>query len=151
MDLKAGPYERKLNVLEDYSMQTLVQQRREIPDRRKIEVALKAFGNIINEWKLSLVEAAALADMSESTWKRVRAGKYNGDLTRDQMLRISAVVGIYKSLKLYFSDPIACEWINLPNDGPLFRGQRPVDSMIVDGLPQFLRIRAYLDALRGGA
>ncbi|MEK1886937.1 MAG: MbcA/ParS/Xre antitoxin family protein [Phyllobacterium sp.] len=116
-----------------------------------VRVALKAFGNIAAQWKLSVAEAAELADMSESTWKRARKPGYTGSVTKDQMLRISATVGIYKSLKLYFGDPIADEWVRLPNQGPVFYGQRPIDTLIQDGLPQFLRVRNYLDALRGGA
>ncbi len=114
-------------------------------------VALKAFNNIATEWKLSLSEAAELVDMSESTWKRAKKPDYAGNLTKDQILRLSALVGIYKALKLYFSAPIAAEWIRLPNQGPLFQGKRPVDSLIENGLPQFLYVRNYLDALRGGA
>jgi len=114
-------------------------------------VALKAFGNVMAEWGVPLNEAAALADMSESTWKRARKPGYAGGLTKDQMLRLSALIGIYKALKLYFSDPIAGRWMTLPNDGPLFNGARPVDTLIGEGLPQFLRVRNYLDALRGGA
>lgn len=114
-------------------------------------VALKAFGNVVAEWELPLHQAAALADMSDSTWKRARKPGYTGDLTRDQVLRLSAVIGIYKGLKLYFSDPLAKRWISLPNDGPLFNGARPVETMIEDGLPQFLQVRGWIDALRGGA
>lgn len=114
-------------------------------------VALKAFGNVMSEWGVPLNEAAALADMSESTWKRARKPGFSGGLTKDQMLRLSAVIGIYKALKLYFSDPIAVRWMTLPNNGPLFGGARPVDTLIEEGLPQFLRVRNYLDALRGGA
>lgn len=114
-------------------------------------VALKAFANVVTEWQIPIPEAAALADMSESTWKRAKKPGYTGDLTHDQLLRLSAVVGIYKALTLYFSDPIARHWITLPNEGPLFGGERPIDTMIREGLPQFLQIRTYLDALRGGA
>ncbi|SMF50191.1 Protein of unknown function [Xaviernesmea oryzae] len=114
-------------------------------------VALKAFGNVMSEWGVPLNEAAALADMSESTWKRARKPGFSGGLTKDQMLRLSAVIGIYKALKLYFSDPISVRWMTLPNNGPLFGGARPVDTLIEEGLPQFLRVRNYLDALRGGA
>lgn len=113
-------------------------------------VALKAFARVAEAWGLTQSEAAALADMSESTWKRAKKPGYTGDLTHDQMLRLSAVVGIYKALKLYFSDPLADRWMTLPNAGPLFGGARPVDTMIEGGLPQFLAVRTYLDALRGG-
>lgn len=114
-------------------------------------VALKAFGNVMSEWGIPLDDAAALADMSESTWKRAKKPGYAAVLGKDQMLRLSAVIGIYKALKLYFSEPIASRWMTLPNQGPLFNGARPVDTLIAEGLPQFLTVRNYLDALRGGA
>lgn len=124
---------------------------RRIDTDDKTAVALKAFSRIVEDWGVTLAQAAALADMSESTWKRARKPGFAGDLTHDQMLRLSAVIGIYKSLKLYFDDAIAQRWMTLPNSGPLFNGDRPVETLIGDGLPQFLRVRAYLDALRGGA
>lgn len=113
-------------------------------------IALKAFAKIVDSWSLTIPEAARLADMSESTWKRARKAGYAGELTQDQMLRLSAMVGIFKSIELYFNAPIASQWIKLPNRGPEFDGQRPVDALIEGGLPKFLRVRTYLDALRGG-
>jgi uncharacterized protein (DUF2384 family) len=106
---------------------------------------------VADAWGLGLREAARLADMSESTWKRARKPDFAGELTRDQLLRLSAVIGIYKALELYFADPLARAWFTRPNAGPLFAGQRPLDSAIDGGLPQILAIRTYLDALRGGA
>jgi len=114
-------------------------------------VALKAYARAAKAWKLSQREAAALADMSESTWKRAKKPGYSGELTKDQLLRLSAVIGIYKSLELYFSAPLSKDWITRPNTGPLFNGARPIDSAIDGGLPQILSVRTYLDALRGGA
>jgi uncharacterized protein (DUF2384 family) len=114
-------------------------------------VALKAYARATETWGLNVREAAGLADMSESTWKRARKPGFAGELTKDQMLRLSAVIGIYKSLELYFSDPLSRAWLTRPNDGPLFGGARPIDTAIEEGLPQILAIRTYLDALRGGA
>ena len=128
-------------------METLVLERT-APDRQA--VALKAFARIADAWSLTQREAAGLADMSESTWKRARKPGFSGDLTRDQMLRLSALIGLYKSLELYFNPPIAQEWAKLPNRGPEFDGARPCDAMIAGGLPKILRVRGYVDALRGG-
>lgn len=75
---------------------------------------------------------------------------FAGELTHDQKLRLSALVGLYKSLELYFNPPVAGQWVKRANRGPEFDGQRPVDAMIHDGLPKILRVRAYVDALRGG-
>ena len=118
------------------------------PDRQAL--ALKAFSRIADGWSLTLREAAALADMSESTWKRAKKPRFAGGLTRDQMLRLSALIGMYKSLELYFNEPISREWVKLHNRGPEFDGARPVDAMIAGGLPKILRVRGYVDALRGG-
>ena len=43
-------------------------------------------------------------------------------------------------------------WFNrrARRDGPLFRGERPVDWMIAGGLPAVMAVRDYVDALRGG-
>jgi len=128
-------------------MESLVLERA-APDRQ--EVALKAFARIAEAWSLTLHEAAALADMSDSTWKRAKKPGFAGDLTRDQMLRLSALIGVFKSLELYFDEPISRKWVKLPNRGPEFDGARPVDAMIAGGLPKILRVRGYVDALRGG-
>ncbi|WP_323039631.1 MbcA/ParS/Xre antitoxin family protein [Gemmobacter sp.] len=114
-------------------------------------VALKAYARVVDAWGLNTREAAALADMSESTWKRAKKPNFAGELTKDQLLRLSAVIGIYKSLDLYFAPPLARGWVTRPNAGPLFGGSRPVDTAIDGGLPQILAVRTYLDALRGGA
>lgn len=113
-------------------------------------ITLKAYGRVAEAWALSQREAAALADMSESTWKRAKKPGFTGELTKDQLLRLSAVIGIFKSLDLYFSGPLARSWMTRPNGGPLFGGARPVDAAIDGGLPQILAVRTYLDALRGG-
>ena len=121
---------------------------RAAPDHQGI--ALKAFARVADAWSLTVREAATLADMSVSTWKRAKKPDFSGDLTQDQMLRLSALIGLYKSLELYFSEPISREWVKLPNRGAEFDGARPVDAMIAGGLPKILRVRGYVDALRGG-
>ena len=124
-----------------------------VKERKAAEVqavALKAFGRIAEAWSLTGSEAAALADMSESTWKRAKKPNFAGALGRDQMLRLSALVGLYKSLELYFTAPISTQWVKLANAGPEFDGVRPLDAMIAGGLPKILRVRGYVDALRGG-
>lgn len=113
-------------------------------------VALKAVTRIFAAWELSDDEAATLLDMPQPTWQRVKAGLRDAEITEDQLLRISALVGIYKALGESFGEPLATEWISRPNTGPLFRGKRPIDRMLAGGLPTFLTIRRYLEALPGG-
>ncbi|MBK1666563.1 DUF2384 domain-containing protein [Rhodovibrio sodomensis] len=114
-------------------------------------VGLKAFKRLAEDWGLSVPQAAGLLDMSQSTWNRAKAPGYTGHLGQDQLLRLSALVGIYQSLEIYFSQDLARLWPTLPNSGPEFDGAHPVDAMIAGGLPKIMRVRAYLDALRHGA
>ncbi len=75
---------------------------------------------------------------------------WSGRLSKDQLTRISAFVGLYKALHLYFSDDLADDWITLDNAGPTFAGKAPAKKMIEGGLPAILETRDYVDALRGG-
>ena len=113
-------------------------------------VGLKAFGRIAEAWSLTVREAAELADMSETYWNQARKPGFSGELSRDQMLRLSALAGLYKSLEIYFNPPLSGQWVNLANSGLEFDGQRPVDAMILGGLPKIMSVRTYVDALRGG-
>ncbi len=112
--------------------------------------AAKAYGRIAAAWRLRNEEAAGLIDVSPRTWARMKAGNWSGRLSKDQLLRISGVTGLYKALHLYFSDPLADEWVGLANAGPSFGGHPPKDVMIGSGLPAILQTRDYVDALRGG-
>jgi hypothetical protein len=73
MDLYCGKIYRKL------AMESVVQER---PAAEVRAVALKAYGRVADNWSLTGREAAALADMSESTWKRAKKPGYAGELTR---------------------------------------------------------------------
>lgn len=113
-------------------------------------VGVKAFSRIAAAWGLDAVRTAKLADVAPRTWARMAAGEWKGELTHDQTLRLSALVGVYKGLHLYFSDELADRWPTLPNAGPLFLGDKPVDMMVQGGLPAIMNVRDYVDAVRGG-
>jgi hypothetical protein len=50
-----------------------------------------------------------------------------------------------------YSDQLADEWVHLPNSNPLFGGEPPLEVMLRGGIPAMERVRALLDARRGGA
>lgn len=121
-------------------------------DKDKVaSVAAKAYARIAAAWKLNNTIAAELISVSPRTWARMKTGNWNGSLSRDQLMRISAATGLYKALHLYFSDGLADAWVNLANKGPLFSNRTPVQVMIEGGLPAMMDTRTYVDALRGGA
>lgn len=120
-------------------------------DRERLsKTALKAFRRLADRWELSNVEAAALLGVSSSTWDRIKADRWDGALSQDQLTRVSAMVGVFKGLHLLFADGMAERWPRLPNRGPVFERLSPIAAMIEGGIPRMLEARQYVDALRGG-
>lgn len=120
-------------------------------DRARLTgTATKAVVNMAKRWDLNNVDAAALLGVSTSTWDRIKAGRWDGVLSQDQMTRVSALVGIYKGLHLLFADSMADRWPGLPNRGPLFDRLSPIAAMIEGGIPTMIDVRRHVDALRGG-
>src|SRR5690606_39591589 len=120
-------------------------------DRARLsKVALEAYRRLVAQWGLTGHEAAALLDVSTSTWERLKQGGKDRPLSQDQLTRISALVGIYKGLHLLFADAMADRWIKLENKAPPFARMSPLDSMTKGGIPQMLDVRRYLDEVRGG-
>jgi hypothetical protein len=123
---------------------------REEDRKRLTSVALKAFRRLAEHWELSNAESASLLGVSVTTWERIKRGAWDGDLTQDQLTRVSALVGIFKGLRLLFADDMETRWLRLKNSGPLFNRATPVDAMVEGGIPLMLEVRRYVDATRGG-
>jgi len=119
-------------------------------DDAMILAGLKAFARIADFWELKNGTASDILDVEPRTWTRMKSGNWSGKLTQDQTLRLSAVIGLYKGLHLYFNDALADRWFCLPNSGPPFMGRPPLDYVRKGGLPALLATRGYVDALRGG-
>lgn len=120
-------------------------------DRRRLTAAaVKAVLRLVEAWGCGNAEGAALLGVSESTWDRMKAGKWDGVLNQDQLTRASALIGIFKGLHLLFADSMADRWPKLVNRGPIFDRMTPVHAMIEGGIPRMLEARQYIDALRGG-
>lgn len=119
--------------------------------KRLTPAAVDGFVRLAEIWRLSSAEAGALlGDVSERTWFRMKKGEWSGALSQDALTRVSALVGIFKGLRLLFSEPLSDEWVRLPNKGPFYGGRRPLDTMIVGGIPKLLEVRRHIDAMRGG-
>jgi uncharacterized protein (DUF2384 family) len=120
-------------------------------DRKRLTgAAIKAVLRLVERWHATNAEGAALLGVSESTWDRIKAGKWDGTLSQDQLTRASALIGVYKGLHLLFADDMADRWPRLANRGPVFDRKSPIEAMIEGGIPRMLETRQYIDALRGG-
>jgi hypothetical protein len=120
-------------------------------DRRRLTpAAVTAVVRLVEAWDGSNAEGAALLGVSESTWDRMKARRWDGVLSQDQLTRASALIGVFKGLHLLFADSMADRWPKLVNRGPIFDRRTPVQAMIEGGIPRMLETRHYIDALRGG-
>jgi len=120
-------------------------------DRRRLTTtATKAVVRLVEAWRGNNAEGAALLGVSESTWDRIKSGRWEGVLSQDQLTRASALIGVFKGLHLLFADDMADRWPRLPNRGPVFDRRSPIQAMIEGGIPRMIETRQYVDALRGG-
>ena len=117
---------------------------------RLTPAAIKAVIRLAGFWKLGGAEAAQLLGVAERTWFRMKKGTWAGVLSQDEMTRASALIGIFKGLRIVFSLPLADDWISLANQGALYDGKRPLDLMLEGGIPAMLMVRRHVDAMRGG-
>jgi hypothetical protein len=124
----------------------------DLPARERLTpAAIDGYLRLAEIWRLTSSEACGLlGDVSERTWFRMKKKEWPGVLSQDMLTRVSAVIGIFKGLRLLFSEPLSDEWIRLPNKGDLFAGRRPLDVMIEGGIPTMIEVRRHIDALRGG-
>lgn len=106
---------------------------------------LRTFRNIARFWELTTdeemkvlgPEASVIADAERSS-EPVRVSK-------NTLLRISAVFGIYAALESLLPGR-SRRWIRHPNRAELFNGRAPLELMMSDSLDDLLRVRRYLDA-----
>jgi hypothetical protein len=121
----------------------------EYTDAEKARAGLTAFFSIAREWGLDTEQQRRLLGSPGRTtffeWKRRPAVS----LSRDTLDRLSYLVGIYKALRLLFSERRGQEWLTHANADPLFAGRSPLEHMLEGGLVGLAEVRRYLDWARG--
>ncbi|MFI4937768.1 MAG: antitoxin Xre-like helix-turn-helix domain-containing protein [Candidatus Berkiellales bacterium] len=121
-------------------------QRKSISDR----VAWKALQNLVERFHISESEGKILmGDMPRSTYFK-GLKEHTGKLSRDQTERISYLLGIYKGLRILFTDSQqATTWIDRPNQLPPFNGMTPRQYLLEGSLVRLADVRRFLDFWRG--
>ena len=104
----------------------------------------------MRHWKVRDEDARVLlGGVSNGTfysWKHAGVKQ----LDQDKLLRISYMIGIFKSLNILFSETLADRWIQLPNRNDIFASRTPLEYMLQGGAPAMDVVRRLLDARRGG-
>ena len=117
---------------------------------RMSPTAVRLFMRLSNQWRLAVDQRRVLlGDISRPTYHNWQGGKV-GTLTRDQLERISLVLGIHKGLKLLFADEAsATRWFTSPNTDLPFGGDSPLGRALRGSIDDLYSVRRYIDAWRG--
>ncbi len=117
---------------------------------RMSAASVRLFLRLAELWRLAVDQRRALlGDISRPTYHNWQNGKV-GTLTRDQLERISLVLGIHKGLTLLFADEAsAMRWFTSPNRDLPFGGQSPLDRALRGSIDDLYAVRRYIDAWRG--
>lgn len=112
--------------------------------------ALKAFFNIMARWKVRDEDARALiGGVTNGPFYEMKR-EPDRLLDTDRLTRVSYLVGIFKALNILHSQPLADQWVHLPNSNRIFAGRTPLDYMMRGGIPAMQTVRRLLDARRSG-
>lgn len=107
----------------------------------------RAAVNLFRHWGMTDDEAAILLDVKPRTYGRWKA-EGPGRISRDGKTRLSNIMGIHKALRIIFRETQrAYAWIKAPNDA--FGGRTALDVMLGGEMTDLMRVRRYLDAVRG--
>ena len=125
-----------------------------LEERRRLSAAaLKAVFNIVHHWKIRDEDARELlGGISNGAYYQLKKNPRapGKSLDQDKLLRISYLIGIFKSLNILYSQRLADQWMQLPNSNPIFGGHTPLDYILRAGTPAMDTLRRLLDARRGG-
>lgn len=103
---------------------------------------------LFRHWQLTDAEACRLlggiSTATYSRWKRGEVGRIGVDLAA----RLSNLLGVHKSLRMLFTEQERMHgWVRRANDD--FGGRSALEVMLDGQLTDLMRVRHYLDAVRG--
>lgn len=114
--------------------------------------AIRLFLKLADQWQLNVDQRCRLlGDISKPTYHNWQKGKA-GTLGRDQIERISLLLGIHKGLKLLFAEEASGQrWLKSTNSDVPFGGQSPLERALRGSIDDLYVLRRYIDAWRGMA
>jgi hypothetical protein len=113
--------------------------------------ALKGFFRIAARWGLRDEDARhLLGEVTNGPYYEMKKHPDRRVLDPDTLLRISYLLGVFTALHVLHSEPLADEWVSLPNSNRIFGGGTPLEYMIRGGLPAMSVVRRLLDARQVG-
>jgi hypothetical protein len=112
--------------------------------------AVRLFLALAEKWGLTVSERQTLlGGISRQTYHNWQRGK-GTKLSRDQLERVSLLLGIHKGLKLVFADDAqGLRWLKSANRDFAFGGMSPLERALKGSIGDLHALRRYLDAWRG--
>lgn len=123
--------------------------------RRLSGPGLRAFVAIADLWGLTEEQRRLIlgypARSTYQGWIKKARERRDITLSVDVLMRISAVLGIYKGLRILFADDDrAVEWLQRPHKARIFGGAPPIELVTSGKQDAVLTVRRFLDAACGG-
>jgi uncharacterized protein (DUF2384 family) len=112
------------------------------------EAMARAVINLFQRWGLTDAEACTLlGGISPATYGRWKQGQM-ARIGVDLQTRLSLLIGIHKALRLLFTDSQrSYAWVKKPNAA--LHGKSALQVMLAGQITDLLRVRYYLDSVRG--
>ena len=108
----------------------------QVPEAAQAGAGLRTFERIAGQWRLSAVDAMTLLGVdARSTYyellRRARESREVKGLSKDQLDRLSYLLGIYQSIRVLFphSRETRDAWVSRANTASLFAGRPPLETM----------------------
>tara|TARA_R110002124_G_scaffold65212_4_gene178526 strand:+ start:2634 stop:3047 length:414 start_codon:yes stop_codon:yes gene_type:complete len=113
------------------------------------EAMARAVVNLFAKWDITDAQACVLlGGLSARTWARWKVGSI-GRVPRDLKARLSNLMGIHKALRIIFTEAgRGYSWVKRANEA--FGGASALDIMLAGEFTDIMRVRHYLDNIRGG-
>ena len=123
--------------------------------RRLSGPGVRAFLAIADLWGLTQEQRRLILGYpARSTYQDwVKKAREHRDITLrvDVLMRISAVLGVYKGLRILFADDDkGVEWLQRPHKARVFGGAPPIELVTSGKQDAVLTVRRFLDAACGG-
>ena len=139
---------------ETHSAELLVPTQGTLHDRatrnRLSGPGFRTFLAVAERWAMTVPQQLVLlGDVPATTYHHWKS-KGVRSLSLDTLERISLVLGIWKGLRLLFTDDaVAVRWLKAENTDLPFGGLSPLDAMLRGSIDDLYAVRRYVDGWRG--
>ena len=118
--------------------------------RLRLSQGLPAVVRMLEGWGINRTQRGELLAVSPRTLQRVRTTGAVPTLGRDQLTRLSLIVGIYRAVYTLYDPEVANGWMQRRNARPPFSGQSPLSYVLEGDIPALLAVRRLVEADLGG-